>query len=159
MPVRPRRRRVWPLALAGIACLAVLAALPANAELGGGVDSVQQDRARVEGSLQITHAANYDVHEIKTPAGSVIREYVAGGKVFGMAWRGAGHPNFRQLLGAYYEQFQRAAQARSTAARRAPVIVHQSGLVVEISGHPGVFVGRAYLPGMVPENVAVSQIR
>jgi hypothetical protein len=139
--------------------VSLLAAFPARAELGGGVDSVQQDQARMEGSLQITHAAAYDVHEIKTQGGSVVREYVAGGKVFGLAWQGRGHPNLQQLLGSYFEQFQRAAQAQSQVVRRAPIMIHESGLVVEISGHPGFFVGRAYVPQMVPQGVAESQIR
>ena len=56
------------------------------------------------------------MHEITTPSGTVVREYVSpDGKVFGVAWRGAFLPDFQQILGSYYGEFAKDAQA----ARRA----------------------------------------
>lgn len=131
---------------------------PAFASLGGDAASVQADAAHMKGSVRVTQAAAYAVHEIQHSSGAVVREYVSPeGKVFAVSWQGAGQPDMRQMLGTYFEQFQRSAQMKR--ARRAPLMLNESGLVVEMSGHPRHFVGRAYLLDMVPQNVAPQQIR
>jgi hypothetical protein len=138
--------------------LLLAVSLPAFATLGGDLASVQADQAHLKGSLRITPAANYTVHEIQPVPGTLIREYVSpAGKVFAVAWKSPGHPDMRQLLGTYFEQFQRAAQGKR--ARHAPLLVHEPGLVVELGGHPRRFFGRAYVPEMVPEGVPVEKIR
>src|SRR5271155_608861 len=81
--------------LSALALTAVMLCLSgiATAELGGAVSSVQSDREYFQGTNQVTHAGSYDIHEIKTAAGSSIREYVSPeGKVFAVAWSSAGHP-------------------------------------------------------------------
>ncbi|MGA3212706.1 MAG: DUF2844 domain-containing protein [Terriglobales bacterium] len=130
----------------------------AGAELGGTVSSVQSDREFFKGTVQVTHAGAYDVHGIKTAAGSSIREYVSpDGKVFAVAWSSAGHPDMKQLLGTYFEQYQRVLQAPRTG--RGPLSVHESGLAVELGGHPRAFTGRVYVPGLVPQGVDLENIR
>jgi hypothetical protein len=132
--------------------------LPVSASLGGDVSSVQADQARMKGSVRLTQRAAYAVHEIQAASGAVVREYVSPeGKVFAVAWQGSGHPDMRQLLGSFFEQFQRAVQTKSS--RRAPVLVHESGLVVEIGGVPRRFAGRAYVPQMVPQGVSIDNLR
>ena len=62
---------------------AVCVAAPAVAALGGDATSVESDRARMKGELRVTPGVDYDVHDIQTPSGTVIHEYVsAQGKVF-----------------------------------------------------------------------------
>ncbi len=140
-----------------ISLFLLVAALPLSATLGGNVASVQADQVHIKGSRRITQAAGYAIHEIQAPR-SVIREYVSpAGKIFAVSWEGPGHPDLQQLLGPYFEQFQRAAQMKP--ARRAPLVVHEPGLVVEIGGVPRHFVGRAYVPQLLPEGVSVEQIR
>lgn len=130
----------------------------AGAELGGTVTSVQRDREYFKGTDQVTHTAGYDVHEIKTAAGSSIREYVSPeGKVFSIGWSSPGRPDMKQLLGAYFEQYQRALQAPRMG--RGPLAVHDSSLVIELGGHPRAFTGRVYVPELVPQGVDLENIR
>src|SRR6516162_1270963 len=73
---------------------AVCVSAPALAGLGGDAASVENDRVSMKGAMRITPTVDYSVHEIQTPAGIVIREYVsAAGKVFAVSWRGAGMPD------------------------------------------------------------------
>ena len=152
----------WDVRAMGImAALLVAASLPSAASLGGDVTSVQSDQAHMKASRQVTQAAAYAVHEMKSD-GSVVREYVSpAGKVFAVTWQTVGHPDMQQLLGSYYQQLQQAAPppAGTRRARRAPVAIHTPGLVVEIGGVPRHIVGRAYVPQMLPANVPLTDIR
>jgi hypothetical protein len=89
---------------------AVCVSAPALAALGGDATSVETDRASIKGALRVTTTVDYDIHEIQTPAGGVIHEYVsAQGKVFAVTWRGPGLPDLGQLLGSYSAQLAKAA--------------------------------------------------
>lgn len=105
--------------------------------------------------------AGYTVHEIRLPGGTRVREYVSvGGTVFGLAWQGPFRPDLQQLLGPYFDQFQKAAQvAKSKRAGRGPLLVDTPGLVVHMGGHPRAFVGRAYVPGLLPSDFSVDEIQ
>jgi len=112
----------------------------------------------MKGALRISHAQAYDLHEIQAPFGTVVREYVspASKKVFAVTWQGPRIPNLRQLLGAYFDQFARAAQARRG---HGPLNVQLPGLVVQSAGHQRAFAGRAYLPQELPQGVRAEELR
>src|SRR5215475_9542856 len=75
---------------------AICVSAPALAALGGDATSVETDRVSMKGALRISPLVAYDIHEIQTPSGTVIREYVsAQGKVFAVTWRGPGLPDLR----------------------------------------------------------------
>lgn len=140
----------------------VAGSLPAAASLGDDVSTVQADAAQMRVTAKATQAGSFAVHELKSENGALVREYASpAGKVFAVTWQTAGYPDLRQLLGTYYQQFQSAAQAKqqNQRVRRAPLLIHEPGLVVEISGAPRHFVGRAYVPGLLPAGVAESDIR
>jgi hypothetical protein len=148
------------------AALAIVAnAFPARAALGGDVTSVQADQLHMRGSLRTTANASYTVHQIQAGSGAVVREYVSSsgksaGKVFGIAWQGPWPPDMRQLLGSYFDQYVQAINAQSAGrAGRRPVRVELPGLIVQRGGHPGSFVGRAYVPEMVPTGVRTEEIQ
>jgi len=132
-----------------------------SASLGGDVTSVQADRAKMQGSLRTTSADSYNLHEIQASTGVTVREYVStAGKVFAVTWKGPFHPDLRQVLGAYFDQYEQAAQAQIATRRgRGPLLIQQPGLVVQISGHMKAFVGKAYVPGMMPAGVHVEDIQ
>jgi hypothetical protein len=161
MPVSVKSR----VLVLGTFCVLLTAAFPAWAALGGDITSVQSDQLRMQGTLRTTAKGSYAVHEIQSSAGTVVREYVAStgnsaGKVFAVAWQGPYKPDMRQLLGTYFEQYAQAAKAqRSTRMRRAPVLINEPGLTVQISGHPRSFTGRAYIPEMLPQGVPAEDIR
>ena len=145
-----------------VAMVAMLATpFPAKASLGGKTVSVIADQAYMQGKLTRTAKDAYTVQEIQAPTGVVVREYVSqSGMVFSVAWQGPTQPDLRQVLGSYFTTFTQAVQAqRATRVARGPLVIKQPGLVVEIGGHMRWFVGRAYVPGMIPAGVALEEIR
>ena len=139
-------------------CVSV-AASSAFAALGGDVASVQSDQAHISASLRVSQTNGYAVHELHSPTGSVVREFVSSsGKVFAIAWQAPSPPDLRQLLGPYFDEFQKAA-ALSRKPGRAPLVVEHSGLVVQLGGHMRSFTGQAYLPDQLPSGVQTGEIR
>jgi hypothetical protein len=149
----------------GTVCVILSATFPAWAALGGDITSVQSDQIRMQGTIRTTAVGSYAVHEIQSSAGTVVREYVAStgssaGKVFAVAWQSPWPPDMRQLLGSYFEQYLQAAKAQSASrVGRRPVMIDQPGLVVQISGHPRSFTGRAYVPQMLPSDLRAEDIQ
>jgi hypothetical protein len=139
----------------------LLVPLPALASLGGDVTSVQSDQAKMQGSLRTSSNNSYTVHEIQAPTGVAVKEYASpSGKVFAVTWQGPFHPDLRQLLGAYFDQFTQAELAQRTQRRgHGPVLIQQAGLVVQISGHMKSFSGKAYVPQMLPAGIHAEDIR
>jgi hypothetical protein len=139
--------------------------LPASASLGGNVDSVQADQAKMKADRRTSQANDkYTVHEITTPYGTIVREYVSpAGTVFGVAWRGPFLPDFQQIFGSYYEQFAQASQTQRTAqprrSRNLPLAIEQPGLVVHSAGHMRAYSGHAYVPQLIPQNVDPKEIQ
>ena len=128
--------------------------------LGGDVSSIQADRVHNNASLRVTQKQNYAIHELRSAAGTVVREYAApSGKVFAVVWEGPFLPDMKELLGSYFEEFQKAAEAQNRRAGHGPLIIQQPGLVVELGGHMRSFRGRAYLPEEIPPEVRNEEIR
>ncbi|HEV2290078.1 MAG TPA: DUF2844 domain-containing protein [Candidatus Acidoferrales bacterium] len=156
-------RRILIASATFIGAMIVILTVPfsARASLGGSAVSVIADQAHMQGKLMRTAKSAYTVQEIQAPTGVVVREYVSqSGMVFAVAWQGPTQPDLRQVLGTYFTTFTQAVQAqRATRVARGPLVIKQPGLVVEIGGHMRWFVGRAYVPGMVPVGVALEEIR
>lgn len=154
-------KSIFPITLMGIALLMLALPIPALAALGGDVASVHEDQAQMKGSLTTTEAEAYTIHEIKAPAGTVVKEYVSPeGKVFAVSWQGPFLPNMQQLLGSYFQAFSEAAKAQRAARRgRGPLSIQQPGLVVESGGHMRAYFGKAYDPGKLPQAVSANDIR
>jgi len=134
---------------------------PLLAALGGDVTSVQTDQAKMQGTQRTTASDSYIVHEIQAPTGVAVNEYVSSaGKVFAVTWKGPIHPDLRQVLGAYFDQYSQAVQTqRATRRGRGPLLIQQTGLVIQISGHMRSFLGKAYVPQMMPAGVHAEDIR
>ena len=144
------------LGLLGIALL--MTSMPARAELGGNVSTIQADQEHLKGTRLVTANASYTVHEIQVPTGTKVREFVSpAGAVFAVAWQGRSTPDLHQLLGAYFDQYTQAVQNKRV--KRGPVSIQLNGLVVEAGGHMRSFSGRAYVPQMIPQGVAAQTIQ
>ncbi len=138
--------------------VALTAAAPAFAALGGDATSVQADLARMKGALRITSTAGVTVHEITTSYGTVVREYLTpADKVFAVSWHGPVIPDLRQMLGGYYGQYEQAASAPHLGGHR-HLAIEQPGLVVQSSGRMRAFYGRAWAPDLLPQNFSVRDI-
>jgi len=143
----------------GVALLLLGVVPVAQATLGSDLTSVRADQKKLDGSLRIQYSGAYEVHEIRA-AGAVVREYVAGGTVFGLAWQGAVIPDLRQLLGRYYQTYIQAVRAQLLQRRGlGPISVQLPDLVVLSTGHMRAFTGRAYLPAMLPPGVHAEAVR
>jgi len=151
-----------------ILALLVALAMPAFAVLGDNAASVLTDQARMKGTLHSVDHSAYVMHEITSPSGVKVREFVTpGGAVFGVAWDGQFPPDLAQLLGPYYQQAQQAAAQQKTTqqtsghapTRRGPTVVETPGLVFIQGGHTRSFHGQAYVPQLIPQGVEASQIR
>lgn len=132
----------------------------AGAELGGDVASVAADRAEMQGTSRIVRMSDgYARHEYAAKSGDVIREYVSTeGTVFAVAWQGPTIPDLRRLLGSYYPEFARAAEAASER-HRGPLTIQKPDLVVQSGGHMRAYSGWAYVPGLLPDGVRAGEIR
>lgn len=139
--------------------LAILALpLSASASLGGDAASVQADQRQMNGTLRTTAAAKHTQFEIQTPTGILAREYVSStGLVFAVVWEGPSLPDLRQLLGSYFSQYIQAANAADPAAR--PRVIEQPGLVVYSGGRMRAFLGRAFVPDLIPKGLSLDEIR
>jgi len=143
--------------------LAVLLALgagsvPAWAALGSDASSISADRSFLRGARSKVGLPGYELDQITTPDGSVVREYVSPqGKVFGVSWQGHSLPNLQQLLGAYSAELERGQRTR-VITRRA-VVVQSNDFVFFSMGHARFFRGRAYVPSLVPNNITAEVVR
>ncbi|HXW92384.1 MAG TPA: DUF2844 domain-containing protein [Terriglobales bacterium] len=144
--------------LLGMVCMGW--SCPARAALGGDVASVEADRAHMNASLQVTAAEGYAVQSMKTPGGTVVSEYVApGGRVFAVAWHGPFLPEMQQILGTYFQQYSAGLQARKKVYGRHPLNLELPGLVVQAGGRMRAYMGRAYIPEMLPPGLKVEGIK
>ena len=132
---------------------------PALAALGGEALSVDADVARMKGQARCSAVAGYTVCQITLPSGTVVNEYVSSeGKVFAVTWKGAAMPDLNQTLGAYFTEYK-AAAALTAHSGHNHLAVRQQDLVVLNGGHMRAWMGRAYLPSLLPPNFSVDDIK
>lgn len=137
--------------------LLVVAALPAAATLGENVNSINSDQAHLKASVRVLSRQFYSVHEMQTPSGTTIRQFVApDGTVFGVAWQGFA-PNLEQLLGDYFQEYFRAASAPGRRGRG--VHIDTGDLVLDSGGHMRYVAGRAFLRSKLPSGVTASDVQ
>lgn len=155
-------RRILQRSLHQTAALtaALALAMPAFASLGASVKSVEADRAQMTAQETVTHAAGFDIHEMRAPYGTVVDEYVSqGGTVFAVTWHGQFPPQMQQVLGRYFQEYSAALQVRQPQYGHHPLDIQEHDLVVQTFGHMGAYYGRAYLPEQVPAGVEADRIQ
>ena len=150
--------------LARICHLGLFAALvplilsPLFASLGDDVSSIRSDQLQLKASVRVLPGSLYSVHEMQTPSGTVIRQFVSpAGTVFAVTWRGF-PPNLKQLLGSHFDEYVQAA-SRQTASRGRSVRIDNGDLVVDYGGHMRSVFGRAFLRQKIPSGVSGDEIR
>jgi len=144
--------------LLGILLVLIMGALPVWAALGQYEGSISLDQRILRGEVREENHPAYKLHQIITPQGAVVREYVSpDGKVFAISWHARYLPDLPQLLGSYFPRVQQAAQARPQ--RGAPLVISSDDFVFFSGGRMMDFYGMAYIPGLVPRNVTAEVIR
>jgi hypothetical protein len=81
------------------------------------------------------------------------------GVVFGISWRTVAMPDLQALLGTYFPAFQQAAAAARGAGQRGPVGIDSADLVLQSGGRMRDYRGRAYVPDLLPANVAADVVQ
>jgi hypothetical protein len=138
--------------------LLLMSALPAWAALGEYEGSVGLDQQVLRGELREEVRTGYKLHQIITPDGAVIREYVSpAGKVFGISWHSHVLPNLSQLLGTYFPQVQQAAKAR--VQHNGPLVINSTDFVYFSGGRMMNFYGSAFVRSLLPQNVTAGVVR
>ena len=144
---------------ATVAVFAALALAPAaHAMLGGAAGTIQEDRMQLKATApEASNKLNYTVHEMALPSGTTVREYIAGDKIFAIAWRGPINPDLKQLMGPYFDTY--AAEVHAHHNGHTHVAVVHPEFVMHASGHMRAYSGSAYIPAMLPEGVKASDIQ
>jgi len=136
----------------------IVGALPAWAALGEYEGSVDLDQRILRGGVSAQTRAGYRFHEITTPEGAVIREYVSPeGRVFGVSWHAHFIPNLQQLLGSYFPRVEEAGGAKTQ--RGGPLVIRSEDFVYFSAGRMMDFRGVAYVPALLPQNVRAEVVR
>lgn len=139
--------------------LLMMGTVPAWAVLGEYESSVDVDQQVLQGQRRDEARTGYKLHTLTAADGTVVREYVSPeGKVFGIAWQSPHMPNVTQLLGANMTELEQAIQGRK-GRRGGPLVVETPKLVFVSGGHMRFYFGRAYVPSLVPGNVAAEVVR
>lgn len=127
------------------------------AALGGDLTSIQADQTRMRARREVTQAARYSMHEMRTESGIRVREFVSpAGKVFGVSWQGPTRPDMQQLLGSYYDEYTRSLPVRRV---HGPVTIQTGNAILQSGGHQQALFGRAYVPDLVPDGVRLEEIQ
>jgi hypothetical protein len=128
------------------------------AALGESVSSVASDSQTLKASARLDTRAAFTVHELQTPTGTVIREFVApSGVVFAVSWRGPFKPSMALLLGQYFGDYAQAP--RRPGSSRSRLLIEQPNLIVHAAGRMRSFVGIAYVPQLLPANVVEADLQ
>jgi hypothetical protein len=142
----------------GILLILLTGALPAGAALGEYEGSVTLDQRVLRGQVREEGHAGYTLHQIITPEGAVIREYVSPeGRVFAVSWHARYLPNLALLVGAYFPRVHAAVQARTQHG--GPLIIGTPDFVFVSGGRMMNFHGSAYVPALLPRNLAPEVVR
>jgi Protein of unknown function (DUF2844) len=151
------------IALALCVCslsVASLLSVPAAAHLGGDANSVDTDRQVLHARLRSVPMQQYNLHEIRTQSGALLHEYeTRGGTVFAVTWQGPLPPDLRQLFGNYYSRYQTAASAKGQPGLHRQLNIAGPELVVQSTARPRAFMGRAYIPSLVPAGVSIADLQ
>jgi hypothetical protein len=149
-------------ALRASVLVALCAACPAWADLGGGVADIQGEQLRMHATRSVaTTLQPGSVHELRLADGSSVRQFVnAQGVVYAITWSTRAKPNFAQWLGRHATDFDAAAAAapRTPGIKRS-AFVDQGDLVVQSGGRLGAFVGKAWLKSQMPAGSDANAIR
>ena len=140
--------------------IVLLGATPGWAVLGEYASSLDLDQRVLLGERRELARRDYNVHELTSPDGTVIREFVSPlGLVFGVTWQAPQMPNLQQVLGNHnMTELQQALGSRPRRHSGAPLIVRTPNLVFVSGGHMRSFHGYAYVPSLVPASVSAGVI-
>ncbi len=129
--------------------------ITAFAGLGGPVDPLQRSTLSPMITTQraVTTAKTYTVHVLQDNMSNQIKEYAnLDGVVFAVTWRGPFKPDLNQLFGQYFSDYVASIHPTVTSTTPARVVVVSEGRLRN-------FHGKAYVPALLPTDLALSDIQ
>jgi hypothetical protein len=155
-----RKPRVtWLLTVVYV--VALIAPLPVSAGLGDSADSIRVDQLSMKARITSILSPRYAVHELTSPLGIVVREYVSSsGNIFAVSWHGPFAPDMRRFLAKRFELY--SLEVQKQGARKlghSALNIRTPFLVVEDVGRMRAYSGRAYDPSLLPAGVSIDEIR
>jgi len=152
--------RSFKCSLGLMAGIILLCGGSARAALGGDAASVRSDTDEMHGVVHSTLLQHYDVEEITTDSGMRVREFLnRNGIVFAVTWNGPAVPDLQRLLGTNFAVYTKALAESNQSGRQRSLQIASSELLVESGGHLRAYVGRAYLPALIPAGTPTSDLR
>jgi hypothetical protein len=135
--------------------LVLLSAPLAWAGLGESEGSIAGDRMRMRAFHSTARATQYTVHELKGTDGSRVTQYVGpNGQIFAVSWHTLYKPDLSSILGSSFSTYTDAAQIAARRGGMQRQFLHQGGdLVMQSTGHMGVYSGFAYRPTFLPRGL------
>jgi hypothetical protein len=100
---------------------------------------------------------SWTLHSTSTADGVTVHEYASlDGIVFAVTWSGPVRPDMTALLGSYFPNV--ASAARRAPRGTGPLVERSGDLQIESIGHQGRFIGKAWLPRLVPAHVDMGDL-
>ena len=129
------------------------------AGLGDEVKKINDDKVLFKAqSLKVIQKEKFSIHELQVPEYK-IREYVNFNQiVFAVAWSGFTHPQMKQVLSSYYDEFLEVAQKQKRTHGQRFRVIKTKNLTVMISGHMRNLKGKAFLHSGFPFGVSAYEI-
>lgn len=149
------------LLLPAVYVLVLMTTLPASAGLGASTDSIRDDQLSMRARITIIPARDCTVHELSSPLGMVVREYVSSnGTVFAISWHGPFAPDMHRMLAKRFEMYSLELKKRNTrTVGHSELNIRTPFLVMESVGHMRAYAGRAYDPSLLPAGINSDEIR
>ena len=141
-----------------ILCLSLWISTPSFATLGDMKSSVDTDAQILDGTS--TNEIKYPLYSVKQIDAEElsIKEFVANsGVVFAIVWKGSHHPDFKQILGTNYAEFQSAMKNAKKIPGRAPISAGDK-VHAEMGGHMRALQGKVYVSSLIPAGVSLDEI-
>jgi hypothetical protein len=106
-------------------------------------------------SLGSTYSVKTVTSDVRT-----MKEYLnSDGVVFAVSWSGLGAPNFAEIFGSYYTEYQAQVKARLHGRSRNRLQLEGASLVVSNVGHGSSMMGLAYVSSLLPPGVAPEDLQ
>ncbi|MFC0402333.1 DUF2844 domain-containing protein [Paraburkholderia rhizosphaerae] len=146
-------------AAAGISAALLLTVSPVRAQLGGTMSTTPS--AASEAIVNDLADASIRIRGWTDEGGTTIREYATGdGLIFAYTWQGPTMPNLDRLLGEYKASYRAKATALlATAGSLHASRVAQPDVIVDSGGQMRSYVGRAWLPAVIPPGISPADLQ
>lgn len=133
--------------------MALLGPCLSFAGLGAYEESIENDRMKMRAFRAVSVTSQYAMHEIKSPDGSRVRQYVApNGRVFAVTWNTQYKPDMNSLLGVSFDSYDAAAKEAGKRGGIQRNLRHETqDVYVQASSHLHIFSGFAYLKSLTPQ--------